>query len=362
MPKYKDAEQPMPKPQELQTVETDRQVCIARFSPGGEMLLTGGYDGFVRRWKLTGNEFEELSPIVGHHGWVEKLAFHPNGKWLVSGDSWGRLHVCEFAADEIQPLWSHEQAHDGWIRGMDISNDGELLVTAGRDRFVRVWRTPDGEMLHEFEGHAEDVFAAALHPGKQAVVSCDLSGTVKHWDLNESRCVRDLDLSRMHFYDRDQDVAGVKHLAFRDAGKTLLAAGMEPTRAGRVFGMPVMHFLDWETGKIRETVKLGDDKIGFVFDFAWHPDGYFLTVTSGPPGTGRLFLHTLAEQPFYQTSDMYNCHSVALHPDGRRFVVTATNKRSQGNGAVKDKMGHYLGNSSPIHLFELPGEFPASPS
>jgi hypothetical protein len=48
---------------------------------------------------------------------------------------------------------------------------------------------------------------------------------------------------------------------------------------------------------------------------------------------------------------MANCHSLAVHPDGKRLVVAATNAGSNGNGRPKDK--EYLGNWSPLHVWSL---------
>jgi hypothetical protein len=49
-----------------------------------------------------------------------------------------------------------------------------------------------------------------------------------------------------------------------------------------------------------------------------------------------------------------NIHSLAWHPDGKRFVVAGTNGGSNGNGRPLDKDGKYLTNQSPLHVFALP--------
>ena len=51
---------------------------------------------------------------------------------------------------------------------------------------------------------------------------------------------------------------------------------------------------------------------------------------------------------------MANCHSLAFDPATNRCIVAATNRNSQGNGAVRDKEGAYVGNTSPLTVFELP--------
>ncbi len=341
-------------PRELRVIETDRQVCIARFSPCGKLLLTGGYDAEIRRWDFSAEVPQQISPITGHRGWVQTFAFHPDGKTLISTDSWGQLCARPYADETPAPRWVQEQAHDGWIRSLAVSQDGALIATGGRDHMVRIWSAGDGKLLHELSGHEYDVYSVAIHPDGKSAVSGDLMGNLKHWDLTTGKQAREVCLEMMHFYERIQDVTGLRILQFRDNGETLLCAGSDPTKAGRAFGIPTIRLLDWKTLKPTKEIHLGPEKDGYVFDLHWHQDGYFMMVTSGPPGAGRfILLKPDEEKPFFDCTKLYNTHSLAPHPDGRRVVVIATNRQSQGNGAVLDKEGKYLGNSSPLHEFEL---------
>jgi hypothetical protein len=78
-------------------------------------------------------------------------------------------------------------------------------------------------------------------------------------------------------------------------------------------------------------------------------------VTYGTPGAGQL-LYVLPEEgkPFF-TRKMSNLHSLSWHPDGKWLAVVATNPGSNGNGRPLDKEGNYVGNKSPIHVFEVAG-------
>jgi hypothetical protein len=66
-----------------------------------------------------------------------------------------------------------------------------------------------------------------------------------------------------------------------------------------------------------------------------------------------MFLRQGEKEPFFTNTAVANCHSVTLHPDGKRFAVAAMNKASNGNGRQLTKDGQYLGNNSPVHLFEI---------
>lgn len=339
-------------PKETGSVDTTRQLCWIRFSHDGKRLLGGGYDALIRRWNLVDEELTEIDPIDGFHGWVQAFAQHPEEPSLFAADSWGRLACFDDSAEVTVPKWDLPSAHDGWIRTMSISHDGKQLATAGNDHHIRLFDTADGTLLHEVEAGDDDIFSVAIHPDGKSVVSGDLFCTLKAWNPVSGECTRELDARKMHFYDRDQDVCGLRSLRFLDEGRTLLAAGAEPTEAGRGHGVPVLYFYDWDSGELTKRLEQGDSNDGFIADLVTHPSGFFMSVTTGQPGKGKLIFHRRDEEkPFFEYTKMSNTHSIALQADGHKFFVAATNRNSQGNGAVSDKEGNYLGNFSPLHLF-----------
>ena len=84
-------------PQQLQRLETERQLLCARFSPDGTHLLAGGMDAKLHRWreaevivekkektkdgeKVSREkkiEWQPLPPVTGHNAWVSTLGIHP---------------------------------------------------------------------------------------------------------------------------------------------------------------------------------------------------------------------------------------------------------------------------------------------
>ncbi len=353
--KPKAAESQPPQPRELLKLDCDRQLMVARFSSCGRMLIAGGYDASIRRWDLGGEKPVEVDRVAGHRGWVSWLEVQPAGELVFSVDTWGRLQATRGIAGKPELAWHHDEAHDGWIRSLSVSDDGQVVVTAGRDGAVRVWSAADGKLLHEVKDHPGEVYAVAIHPDKTNLVTGDLFGVLRRFELPGGKQVGESIVEKMHYYERIQDVGGLRLLRFHDKGRTLICAGGEPLKTGRAISIPTIHWLDWPDLKIKHTARLGAQNHGFVFDLAWHPDGFWAVVTSGQPGSGQfLLLKPGQEKPFFNSTKMSNCHSLAVHGDGR-IVVTASNRNSQGNGAVRDKMGKYVANYSPLHLFSAPG-------
>ncbi|HET6882331.1 MAG TPA: WD40 repeat domain-containing protein [Pirellulales bacterium] len=352
---------PVNEPQELlkryqpklaRSINLDRQMTSLRYSPCGKLLAAGGFDGTVRRFDATSDDMVALSSLEGHSGWVTAIAFHPDAQRLFSVDSWGRFSAWPFTETSPAPLYTVPQAHQGWIRGLAVSADGTAIATCGSDQRIRVWSPDDGSLRQELTA-GDDVYALAFHP-QGALVSGDLHGAIKEWDVAAGKVVREFDARSMYLYDRIQDVGGVRVLAFSRCGTLLVAGGSSPKGGGFVQGAPLIHCYDWTTGVNQHALRPGADNDGFVFDLHELDAGIWMMVSSGQPGSGKLLFHEMgAEQPFFAAANMANCHALAAHPSGSRLAILATNGGSNGNGRRLTGDQEYAGNFSPIHLWDL---------
>ena len=82
-----------------------------------------------------------------------------------------------------------------------------------------------------------------------------------------------------------------------------------------------MRLFDWESGKEKQTLKLGDNTEVYCHEVQFHPQGFWIGAISGQPGKGKFFLlRTGEDKPFFENR-LANCHSLGLHPGGTRFAV-----------------------------------------
>jgi len=344
-------------PREVKVLPTERQLTVARFSPDGQTLCAAGMDNRVFRWNVSAEtiardtNIPELPAWTGHRGWISGLAFHPQGEWIFSADSFGKISCWPFAAEQPAARWEVADAHDGWIRGLTVSADGRQLASCGRDGKVKLWSTENGQPLRTFE-QGEDTFAVLFHPTEPALISGDFRGRVKIWNTNDGTLIRELNGSQLNTLSRLQDCGGVRCLAFGANATTLAVGGTVPKNGGSMQGTPTVLVFEWATGQLQKTMTLGRDGDVYVMDLHWHPGEFWLAVTSGNPGTGQFLCRTTDDDtPFFLSTQPANSHSIAVHPNGRRIVVAGTNRGSNGNGRP---MGEYRGNFSPLHFFEMP--------
>ena len=54
--------------------------------------------------------------------------------------------------------------HDGPVNKLAFTPDGRTLVSASDDKTARVWNVASGELVRKFEGHRDRVYCVAISP------------------------------------------------------------------------------------------------------------------------------------------------------------------------------------------------------
>lgn len=321
-----------------------RPLIGCRFDPSGRFLFVSAEDGTVQRYDLvTGRK----TALVGHQSWVRGMAFTPSAAeplpahlrpptlalgglvaaataraaafTLVTGDYHGKLIWWDGAADEPKPVRTLA-AHDGWCRALAMSLDGKSVASCGNDNLVKLWNAADGQPGPILKGHESHVYNVAFHPAGGRLVSCDLKGVIKDWDLNTGKVVRELDAKVLHKYDGGfrADIGGARGMTFAADGSTLAVVGI--TNVSNAFagvGNPLVVRFDWKDGKAKQ-LKPKDAFQGTGWGVALHPAGF--TVAAGGAGQGRIWFWT-GEENAHTVNVPASCRDMCLHPAGTALAV-----------------------------------------
>jgi len=206
----------------------DGAIYSARFSPNGDLVATGGYDKLVMIWSP--NEVQPIDiarrlegqpdpkptylRLAGHDGPVRCVAFSPNGQLVVSGSEDNSLRVWDVASGEgVKTL----RGHGSGVRSCAFSPDRKHIL-AGDDRRVCVWDLAgyqEVRVLHAtvFAGHEDAVLSARFsHDGKQ-IVTASRDRTASLWDAASGEPLRRFQEGHEFLVSAAQFFPDGKHIA-----------------------------------------------------------------------------------------------------------------------------------------------------
>ncbi|MBP5864030.1 hypothetical protein QBA57_28960 [Streptomyces scabiei] len=327
-------------------------VSALAYSPDGETLASGAFDGTVRLWDPATGRTRKV--FGGHAGrdtpeFVRTLAFGPDGRTLVTGGN-----------DEAR-LWKvgtnrpRATLHvpGGDLRSVAYGPDGDTIATSsdetnvrdGRTRgAVRLWdaatRRPRGTLM---DGPADGGPVLFSPDGRTLAVTAGPRGQL--WDVATRRI-------RTTF-----PVRFVNGMAFSPDGRTLVTVG-----EGLVL---------WDARTGRPRVELPEAEEGSPVAFSPTGDAFATTAGSGDgtirlrdPATGRV-RSTLAEPrgsvpprtasggpPLFR-----QVQAMAFGPDGR----TLASAESDGKVRLWDTGTGHLDATLTVSLTDGPVELAFSP-
>jgi WD40 repeat protein len=103
----------------------------AAWSPGGQLLATGGGDGTVYIYADSG---QQLAALQGHSRYVHKVVWRPDGRWFATASVDGFVIVWD--AEERRQV---ARLQNPFALSLAWSIDGRALASGGGNQFVTVW-------------------------------------------------------------------------------------------------------------------------------------------------------------------------------------------------------------------------------
>ncbi|KAJ7529169.1 hypothetical protein O6H91_15G036100 [Diphasiastrum complanatum] len=158
-----------------------RHVLSLAVSSDGRYLASGGLDRSVHLWDTRNRE--HIQAFAGHRGAVSSLVFRRGTQQLMSG-SFDRT-IKLWSADDrsyIDTLFGHQSE----VLTLDCLRQ-ERLLSAGRDRTLRIWKIPEETQL-VFRGHAASLECCCFISNAEFLSGSD-DGSVALWSTMRKKPV-----------------------------------------------------------------------------------------------------------------------------------------------------------------------------
>ena len=160
----------------LDRIPGPAQNYAVEFSPDGRSLYTITNRGTVRAWSVP--DGHPLWPDVQLAAGNQPALLSPDGRWIVSGGTDGRLRFLDSANGKLVRQFEY----GALIKGIDFTADCRRVVCAGMQSHATVWDTESGEKIAELKGHTAGIISVVFSPDGQRVVTASYDATARLWD------------------------------------------------------------------------------------------------------------------------------------------------------------------------------------
>lgn len=150
----------------------------AQFHPSQDLVVSASLDQSVRVWDISGLRKKHSAP-TSSLSFEDQIARANSSQADVFGNTDA---VVKFVLE----------GHDRGVNWVAFHPTLPLIVSAGDDRLVKLWRMSETKAweVDTCRGHFQNVSACLFHPTQDLIISVGEDKTIRVWDLNKRTSVQ----------------------------------------------------------------------------------------------------------------------------------------------------------------------------
>ncbi|MEO1401048.1 MAG: WD40 repeat domain-containing protein [Cyanobacteria bacterium J06635_1] len=229
-----------------------------------KILLGASLKSYRYRWP---NAYKPI--FMGFAGLALAIGLYQITTWQPSSVPSQPAHECAQVASspycQLQPMYTLTGHPTATVLAM--SNDGQTLVSGGRDKAIRVWDTATGQLRRTLQSESGVVRGIAIAPDGKTLVSVNGDVRVRIWDITSNQ--------------PPTVIAGhtvaLNQVAISADGKIVVSAGDSEIKVW-----------DMATGQLRASLPDSSASLRSVNTSSINPSGFRLLALSPDGGTVLL--------------------------------------------------------------------------
>ena len=156
-------------------IETPAAVTGVAYSPDGSQIAVSQADNRLRIYASEGGVLLEDIPTPQP---PQNVAYLAAGT-LVAGQADNQSRIFGISIQKVLT------GHMGAVNSIVYSDNGELLLSAGADKTLRVWSVATGQVVMNLAGCTDVITSASFSPDQKSVIASSIDKNVRIWALPE---------------------------------------------------------------------------------------------------------------------------------------------------------------------------------
>jgi WD40 repeat protein len=168
---------------------TSGTVTSVAFSPDGRWAVSGETGSIIRIWDIEKGTLIDMRAASDN---ISAVGFSADSRWIIAADR-SQILIWDITGTD-KSFTGRFVGHMKPIKSFALSPDRRWLITGGEDSTVKLWEiTLEREKITQpsrsLEGHRGPVTSVALSPDGKWAFSASEDRVIKAWDLATGTCV-----------------------------------------------------------------------------------------------------------------------------------------------------------------------------
>jgi len=151
------------------------------FSPDCQKIFAAGDEFTIKVWNF--NDLKLIRSLEGHEETVKALAVSANGELLVSGGGDKSLRLWDLK--KYEKVFANEDCHEDDINCLAFLPNGKAVVSGSDDFQIKVWSTNKGTLKSTISGHTGSINCFAINTKSSLLISGSEDRTIRGWNLTQ---------------------------------------------------------------------------------------------------------------------------------------------------------------------------------
>ena len=117
---------------------------------------------------------------------INALEFSPNGKKIVSGNSYGYIKIWDTFTGELTTIMRNKKS----ITSVAYTYDEKIIVSGSVDKTVKIWEASTGVLLNTFHGHLKSIICIALSMDNTLIASAGMDKKIIIHDFKTGQILK----------------------------------------------------------------------------------------------------------------------------------------------------------------------------
>lgn len=229
----------------------EKDINALDINPSGQLFASASQDKTVKIWSVAEGEVQGI--LRGHKRGVWSVRFAPANTPVIQGDKGavaGKGLILTGSGDKTVKVWSLSdytclrtfEGHSNsilkvaWLNQHTEGDKSKRVqfASAGGDGLVKVWDVNSGETETTLDNHEDRVWALAVHPDTNMIVSGSADSTVTFWKDTSSQTQTAAAEAATKLIEQEQELENYMHTgAYRDA----IALALQLNHPGRLLSL-----------------------------------------------------------------------------------------------------------------------------